>query len=241
MQKRKLAAAFAGGVIGLVAFAAPAFAHVEIDPEEAPQGSTTTIAFHVPNEEQSTNTVKVDVKLPDAHPLATVTAEPLEGGWKAELVKAPGTGNVSEVIWTGGTIAPSASFEFKLTIGPLPSDVDELTFPTLQTYSDGKEVAWIDAPLPDGSEAEHPLPALKLTAGGPSSSVSTAPTSAPASTSTSVAATVTSAPTTTAKAVPAAKKDSSSFPVALVIVGAIVVLAVIGGLVVRARRSPGQP
>jgi uncharacterized protein YcnI len=157
MRKRKLVTALAAGAIGVVAFASPALAHVEIDPEEAAQGSTATIAFHVPNEETATDTVKVDVKFPDDHPIATATAAPLEGGWTAQITKSP-TGNVSEIVWSGGKIAPGEELEFGLTVGPLPTDATELQFPTLQTYSDGKEVAWIEQTPASGEEPEHPVP-----------------------------------------------------------------------------------
>jgi uncharacterized protein YcnI len=231
MKARKLVTAVAVGAIGVVAFAAPAFAHVEIDPAEAAQGSTTKIAFHVPNEETSTDTVKVDVKFPDDHPIASATAEPMDGGWTAQVMKSP-AGNVSEVIWTGGKIAPGAELEFGLTVGPLPSDASELTFPTLQTYSDGKEVAWIEPTPAGGEEPEHPVPTLKLTAavGGPASSVSTSPstsTSAPASTTT------TAVPATTT----AAKKDDNSNAPLFAVVGVVLALVIGIGVYVRSRRA----
>src|SRR3954471_24293324 len=87
MRKRKLVTALAAGAVGVVAFAAPAFAHVEITPEEAAQGSTATIAFSVPNEETATDTVKVDVKFPDDHPIPSATAEAVAGGWTAQITK----------------------------------------------------------------------------------------------------------------------------------------------------------
>src|SRR4051812_19624102 len=93
MRKRKLVTALAAGAIGVVAFPAPAFAHVEITPEEAEQGSTATIALSVPNEETSTDTVKVDVKFPDDHPIPSATAAPVEGGWTAQIMKSA-SGNV---------------------------------------------------------------------------------------------------------------------------------------------------
>jgi uncharacterized protein YcnI len=232
MKTRKLVTAVAVGAIGVVAFAAPAFAHVHIDPGEAEQGTTTTISFEVPNEETAADTVKVDIKFPDDHPIATATAEPMEGGWTAQVMKSP-SGNVSEIVWTGGTIAPDAEGSFKVTVGPLPSDVTELAFPTLQTYSDGKEVAWIEETPAGGEEPEHPVPTLTLTAaqGG---TTTAAPSSSSSSSSSATNTTAASNPTTTvASSTTAAKKDDDSK--APLIIGAVVVLALIGGGVAYAR------
>src|SRR3954454_976736 len=208
MRKRKLVTALAAGAVGVVAFAAPAFAHVEITPEEAAQGSTASIAFSVPSEESAADTVKVDVKFPDDHPIPSATAEPVAGGWTAQITKSA-SGNVSEIVWTGGKIAPGAELQLGLTVGPLPSDASELQFPTIQTYSDGKEVAWIEQTPASGEEPEHPIPTLKLTAaeGGSttSSSASTSPSSSSSASSTSSSS---SSPTTTAAPVAtAASKD----------------------------------
>jgi uncharacterized protein YcnI len=235
MRSRKLVAAVAVGAVGLVVLAAPAFAHVHIDPGEAVQGSTTTISFEVPNEEAATDTVKVDVKFPDDHPIATATAEPMEGGWTAEVIKSP-AGNVSEIVWTGGTIAPDGEGSFKVTVGPLPADVTELTFPTIQTYSDGEEVAWIEPTPASGEEPEHPVPTLTLTA-APAGS-----TTAPTSTSVTVSSTTTSAPTssTTTTVAPAttAAKDDDDSKAPLLVAAAVVVALIAGvGLYVRSRRA----
>src|SRR6478672_5003709 len=99
MRTRKLMAAVTIGAIALGVLAAPAFAHVEIDPGEAAQGSTTTISFHVPNEASASDTVKVDVKFPDDHPIPTATAAPVDGGWTAQVITSA-SGNVSEIVWT---------------------------------------------------------------------------------------------------------------------------------------------
>ena len=236
MKTRKLVTAAAVGAIGVVAFAAPAFAHVDVEPAEAPQGSTTTIALKIANETDATDTVKVDVKLPDDSPIASVTVELMEGGWTSQVVKRPGTDTVSEVIWTGGKIAPNEDAEFKMTLGPLPTDVTELAFPTIQTYSDGKEVAWIEPTPPSGEEPARPVPTLKLTAAQGGST--TAPTTtSPSTTASSTSTTTSSKPTTTvAPVATAAKKDDDSK--APLIIAVIVVLALLGGIgmYVRSRR-----
>ncbi len=48
------------------------------------------------------------------------------------------------------------------SVGPLPSDVDVLVFPTIQTYSDGTEVKWIQQSFTGQPEPDHPAPQLTL-------------------------------------------------------------------------------
>jgi uncharacterized protein len=49
--------------------------------------------------------------------------------------------------------------------------VPSLTFKTIQVYSDGSQVDWIDVPAPGSSvEPEHPAPVLQLAPPGSSSS-----------------------------------------------------------------------
>lgn len=59
-------------------------------------------------------------------------------------------------------IQPGEFDEFEVSVGPLPDDTDQILFPTLQTYQGGEVVRWIDEPLPNGEEPEHPAPLLTL-------------------------------------------------------------------------------
>jgi Domain of unkown function (DUF1775) len=62
--------------------------------------------------------------------------------------------------------------------GELPDNITTLTFKAIQHYSNGKEVAWIDAPAPGSTvEPQHPAPNLHLT--GASASGDTAAASSP--------------------------------------------------------------
>ncbi|NUS17548.1 MAG: DUF1775 domain-containing protein, partial [Streptomyces sp.] len=74
------------------------------------------------------------------------------------------TDAVSEITWTGGKITAGHYEDFDVAFGQLPDDTDQLTFKTLQTYSDGKTVRWIEEAAQGDEEPENPAPALKLTA-----------------------------------------------------------------------------
>jgi len=160
----------------LVLVAAPGWAHVTVNPDTATQGGYTALSFRVPTESDSASTTKVQVFLPQDHPLASVSVKP-HPGWHAKVVTkklatplstddGPVTEGVFSVTWTPDgrqdAIAPGEYDEFDISVGPLP-DVSSLTFKTLQTYSDGTVVRWIDPPAAEGQpEPEHPAPTLAL-------------------------------------------------------------------------------
>lgn len=156
----------------LVGSASLAGAHVTVNPKEAPGGSFAKLSFRVPNERDNAATVALSVQLPQEHPLAYVSVKPVPG-WTAEVVKRTlttpvrtGHGEITEVVdritWTGGRIEPGQFQEFDVSVGPLPTDVDQLVFPAIQRYESGEEVAWIERPAGD-EEPEHPAPVLRLT------------------------------------------------------------------------------
>jgi uncharacterized protein YcnI len=162
---------------GLVAGAGVAAAHVTVTPSEAARGSYATLTFRVPNEEPTADTVKVEITIPAATPIASVRYMAVPG-WTAEAVTsklaAPVTSGdttlteaVSSVTFTArppNRIAPGEFAEFSLSVGPLP-DADSISFPTVQTYDDGTVVDWKDPTPPGGEEPEHPAPTLALEAG----------------------------------------------------------------------------
>lgn len=160
---------------GVVAAAGAAFAHVTVHPESYAKGATDgVLTFRVPNEEDTASTTKVQVYLPTDHPVLGVLVTP-EAGWTAQVtttkLKTPVktddgtiTEAVSEITWTGGRIRHGEYQDFNVAFGQLPDDADQLTFKTLQTYSDGSVVRWIEEAEQGGEEPENPAPVLTLTA-----------------------------------------------------------------------------
>jgi len=170
-MKRTLLVALAAGA-AVVLPATSAFAHVTVNPREATQGGYAKLAFRVPNERDNAGTTKLEVNFPADHPFASVSVRP-QAGWTytvdrtklATPIKVHDneiSETVSKITWTGGEIKPSEFNEFEVSVGPLPSDVDSLTFKALQTYSNGEVVRWIEEAAP-GGEVERPAPVLKLT------------------------------------------------------------------------------
>jgi uncharacterized protein YcnI len=175
--------------VAVFAFAGPAAAHVTINPTSATQGGDATITFRVPNEEDASTTVKLEVDISPDTPIAGVDTRPIPG-WtvKTEMSKlakpiTTDSGQVTEAVtritWTAASpaaaIQPGQFQEFDLSLDTLPA-AKQVVFKALQTYANGDIVRWIDAPNPDGSEPAHPAPVLTLVAD------SGAPAAAPAST-----------------------------------------------------------
>ncbi|WP_028927302.1 YcnI family protein [Pseudonocardia acaciae] len=156
-----------------------AYAHVTAQPESVAKGGYAKIAFRVPTESATAGTVKLVVTLPADHPITSVRTSPIPG-WTAQIDKAPlnppvesGGKRISEaprtITWTaqpGTRIGPTEFAEFDVSMGPLPSDTDQLSFPAAQYYDDGKVVNWDQPQAPGAEEPEHPAPTVKLVAGG---------------------------------------------------------------------------
>ncbi|MEV6816490.1 YcnI family protein [Micromonospora sp. NPDC051296] len=183
IRHRRTAGAAAALALGAIAtavfgFAAPASAHVTVNPNEAKQGGYGRFAFRVPNESDSASTTKLEIFLPENAPVGSVSTMPVPG-WTVAVEKRKVDppvlvhgSEISEVVakvtWTASgaaAIAPGTFQEFPISMGPLP-EVDQMVFKALQTYSNGDVVRWIDEPQP-GTEPAAPAPVLTLTAATP--------------------------------------------------------------------------
>lgn len=142
---------FGGGV---------ASAHVTVAAPGAAQGGYSVLTFRVPTESDTAGTTKLEVTLPD---LKSARTEPLPG-WTAQVTKNP-NGEATAVTWTadpGVSVGPGQFQQFVLSAGPLP-EAETVSFPAVQTYSDGEVVAWDQEAGADGAEPDKPAPSLTLT------------------------------------------------------------------------------
>jgi uncharacterized protein YcnI len=156
--------------------AGSASAHVTVSSPDAKPGGYAKLVFRVPTESDDSTTTKLVVSLPKDTPFAHVGAQ-VKDGWKVEKTteKFPApvkvgdvtlSGAITTVTWTAlkGGIPANDFDEFALSVGRLPDKVDSLSFPAVQTYSDGEVVKWDAPPATGGEEPEHPAPTLKLVA-----------------------------------------------------------------------------
>ncbi len=170
---RRIGAIGAVCAVALLTLAGVAWAHVTVNPHTAQQGGYTKVSFRVPNERDNAATTQLEVNLPTDHPIASVQTRAVPG-WtstvqKTTLAKPITTDDgqvteaVSKITWTSGKIPPGSFEEFDVSMGPLPTDTDQLAFKALQTYDNGQVVRWIDTTPAGAPEPDHPAPVLTLT------------------------------------------------------------------------------
>src|SRR5882757_6577801 len=122
MGKRIAVTAVITGAI-VCALAAPAAAHVTVDPPSAPQGSTVKLSFLVPNEEPTARVTDVQIAfpIPPQTPIPTVVVGQ-KPGWTVKVTTQKLTqplvtddGSISEVVarieWKAKTAADAIAPE----------------------------------------------------------------------------------------------------------------------------------
>ncbi|CAO5192796.1 YcnI-like domain-containing protein [Frankia sp. AiPs1] len=190
------------GAATLAIAIAPASAHVTVTPSTAAAGAYTTLTFKVPTEADNASTTGLDVQFPADTPIASVSVRP-KAGWDYKITKAKPSkplttddGQVDEVVsritWTAAPgsagIKPGEFDTFDVSAGPLPTGAGSIVFKSLQTYSNGNVVRWVDLAAAGQPEPDHPAPTVTLTSATADSSGSTS-TSGSASASPAAAAT----------------------------------------------------
>ncbi len=173
LARTTIVALTAAGTVALAA--APAFAHVTVNPRTATGGSYSQLTFRAPNEEAKADFTKLTIHLPADHPLGSVSTRPLPG-WTAATTTAKlakpittddgtTTDYTNTITWTatGGGVPPEQYENFDVSVGPLP-DSGTMTFTVDQFYSDGSVVHWDQTAAPGAAEPESPAPVLTLTA-----------------------------------------------------------------------------
>jgi periplasmic copper chaperone A len=166
--------------LAAIGFAAPALAHVQVSGTDATQGGYGVATFRVPSESDTASTTELRVTLPDDTPILSASVQP-KAGWTATVTKKDlatpqkdDDGNivnqyVSVVDWKAdnpqAAIPPNQFDEFNLSVGPLPKAAS-VSFPAVQSYSDGSTVNWNERAAEGQPEPEHPAPVLALALGG---------------------------------------------------------------------------
>lgn len=153
---------------GLLVFAGAAAAHVEVeDGPPPPKGGDGIVRLIVPTESDTASTVGVTITVPKGVDLSEARTLPIPG-WTAvvETETTPNSQWVSRITWkadgAAGGIKPTEFGEFAFSAGPWPKNVDTVSLPADQTYSDGSVVVWNEIAVDKDSEPEHPAPTVTL-------------------------------------------------------------------------------
>jgi uncharacterized protein YcnI len=183
LNKRALRATVLAGTFGVTGLlgAGVASAHVtaNIYGSQPQKGGSGAIVFRVPNEEEDAGTVKLEVDFKPEYAISSVRYKPIPG-WTAQVINTPlpspvkngknldVTNPVTKIIFSaqpGSGIAKGDTElqEFEISASTLPSNVDELVLPAIQTYDNGQVVSW-NQESTGGAEPEHPAPTVQLAA-----------------------------------------------------------------------------
>ena len=181
---RRIAVLFFAVLLLLVGVGSAA-AHVEATADGAQAGNgPVTVSFSAAAESPTAGISSVRTRLP-----AGVLPE-----WLSLAAGPPGwtlttTADAYEV--SGPPLPQGTDAEFSIEVGQLPADLSgEVTLPTVVTYADGSEDAWIEVPTADNPEPAMPAPSIPMAAAPaqPSASASgSAPEPSPSATTTSPA------------------------------------------------------
>lgn len=166
--------ALAAGVLLAVAVPLSASAHVSIDPSSTSAGSYTVLTFALPHGCDGSATTAIAIDIPES--IASVTPT-VNQGWDVSKVAVDlakpiedGHGNsittrIGKIVYTAKTpLADGLRDTFALSL-QLPADAagKTLEFPLLQSCEVG-ETLWNESAKADGSEPDHPAPAIAVTA-----------------------------------------------------------------------------
>jgi uncharacterized protein YcnI len=161
--------------VAALAGPAAAQAHISLHPNTIPAGAFATLDVRVPGEQQGAHVQKVDVLFPSGFTSVAYENVP---GWTAKVLDrklatpvqtddGPVSEEVEQIVWSWsgplGEVANGQFVDFPLSVA-IPDGIDgkALQFKTLQTYSNGQVVRWIDPSLED----EHPAPRINVTKAG---------------------------------------------------------------------------
>ncbi len=135
MHRRLIALA---ALVGGLAVAATASAHVVVTPGEVETGSFVTFTMSVPNE-KTVPTTRVRLEIPEG--LTVYSYEPVRG-WKITLLRS--SGRVTALV-VKGKLAPEQFQRFSF-IAAAPDTPTTLVWKAFQTYRGGEVVRWTGEP-----------------------------------------------------------------------------------------------
>jgi periplasmic copper chaperone A len=172
-----IACAVAAALVGVAALVVPAdaAAHISLHPNTIPAGAFATLDVRVPGEQEGAHVTRVDVLFPPGFVGVDYENVP---GWSTRVIetklatpiKEDGETidtEVSQIVWTwtgpAGQVNNAQFVDFPLSLA-IPDDAagKALEFRTVQSYSNGQVVHWIDPSL----TAEHPAPRINITTKG---------------------------------------------------------------------------
>jgi len=234
-------------VLALVVAPAAAQAHISLHPNTIPAGAFATLDVRVPGEQEGAYVTKVDTLFPPGFVGVDYENVP---GWSTQVLETklatPITEDgetidteVSQIVWTWtgppGKVENGQFINFPLSLAiPAGAAGRALEFRTVQTYSNGQIVHWIDPSL----TAEHPSPRINITAKGGLVEDIAGDEAGPEAGQTAAGGQSTAAPSATV--VKSSSGASKGLGIAALILGALGLLAGLSALGLVWKRAGGR-
>jgi len=223
---RRLAVVCTAAGLTAVLAAGPALAHVEA--EAIPARALATDALLSLTAEAESGTAGISglrIQLPAGLVPADLRLASGPAGWRL-------TGTAGVVTVSGPALPVGRSLRLGIRVRQLPDD-RQLVLKTIQSYTDGKQDAWIELPTASVPEPEQPAPIVRLQAAAPGATA--VPRAAPATAVPST--TPASAPTPrTSGAAPVADPAEDGSVAVWMFGGVLAGIAALGVIVLAARR-----
>jgi len=143
-----------------LATAAPALAHVTVQPAQAMTGAYQVLRFgvgHGCGDKFATTALRIEV------PAGVTVARPQpKPGWKLEIVRSGEA--VTAVVWKGGL--PPDQFDEFVLLTKLPAAAGPLAFPAIQSCG-REENRWTETAAPGAPRPKFPAPSVTLVPAAP--------------------------------------------------------------------------
>jgi uncharacterized protein YcnI len=223
---RRLAVVCTAAGLAVVLAAGPALAHVEVEATPARALATDALLSLTAEAESGTAGISgLRIQLPAGLVPADLRLASGPAGWRLT-----GTAGVATV--SGPALPVGRSLRLGIRVRQLPDD-RQLVLKTIQSYTDGKQDAWIELPTASVPEPEQPAPIVRLQAAAPGATA--VPRAAPATAVPST--TPASAPTPrTSGAAPVADPAEDGSVAVWMFGGVLAGIAALGVIVLAARR-----
>ena len=218
------------GLVGAVAWAGVAYAHVEVSAQPAIAGSeNAVVTFEAAAESSTAGISSVRIVLPEGIVPTDVTLKTGPAGWTLTPT--------ADGYTVGGPALPRGrDAVHAVTVTRLP-DATRLVFKALVNYSDGSVDRWIEEPTTANPNPDNEAPVLELQPGPRPATLTATPTTAAPTTAPPIVG------ATTADAIPppGGIDESGGNPWLWWLLGGVALAAIIGVVAARRRRTGEEP
>jgi uncharacterized protein YcnI len=156
--RRRRALTLGGVAAGLWLVAAPAWAHVFVEPRDQLPGRLGTLGFTVPHGCGESPTTRIDIAIPEG--VEGLDPQPHDG-WRIESRTDPASGRITQLAWSGGPLPSHEETVFTAKARFPDKPGERLWFKVVQTCEVGT-TRWVELPAAGQDPNDLPHPAAHV-------------------------------------------------------------------------------